>query len=113
MKAEKEQPDAQSKELGDKQYLLKRNVLKYAKMGLNANEIGKLLDISPRTVQRYLKMDETTQTAQRKEKAVQMSKAGYTYKQIGDTLGVSKTAVYLWMREYKDQEQIKNTESCK
>lgn len=101
MKEENKQAEDENKPLSDKQYILKRNVLKYARMGLNVAEIGKLLDISGRTVQRYLKMGETTQTTQRKTRAVQLSKEGYSYMQIAQTLGVTKTSVYNWMRDHK------------
>jgi len=87
---------------------IKQNVLDkiagYYLKGLNYKEIGKLLDISPRTVQRYIKDGECKQLKQPKtiqQRAIEMHKQGFSYSEIGKKLKVSKTTVYNWHKAIK------------
>lgn len=78
----------------------------YYLKGLNYKEIGKLLDISPRTVQRYIKDGECKQLKQPKTKqqqAFDMHRQGFSYSEIANKLKVSKTTVYLWHKKHKEE----------
>lgn len=83
-------------------------IIRYKDMGLTTGEIGKLLDLSPRTIQRYLK-DERKQEAEtptfsnRQTKAIKLHVSGMSYAEIARRMKVSKTTVYLWHRKYKSQ----------
>ena len=68
----------------------------YFVKGLTYAEIGKLLDISPRTVQRYItsngiKEELTVTTIQ--QQAFELSKKGFSYAEIADKLRVTKQTV--------------------
>ncbi|MDO5665142.1 MAG: helix-turn-helix domain-containing protein [Bacteroidia bacterium] len=81
-------------------------VRRYCLMGLNGKEIGKLLDISPRTVQRYISESGTRETSEPKtiqQKAFELSAKGFSYSEVAKRLRVSKTTVYLWHRKRKQQ----------
>lgn len=76
----------------------------YYLKGLNYKEISKLLDISPRTVQRYVKESGCRKINNPKslhQKAFELSAKGFSYAQIAKKLKVSKTTVYLWHRKQK------------
>ncbi len=81
-------------------------ISRYYLMGLNGKEIGKLLDISPRTVQRYISESGTRETTEPKtiqQKAFELSAKGFSYAEIAKRLQISKTTVYLWHRKRKQQ----------
>lgn len=85
---------------------LKRTTLEqitgYYLKGLNYKEIGKLLDISPRTVQRYMKESDCKERLEPKTlqlRAVEMHASGWSYSEIAKKLKVSRTTVYLWNRK--------------
>lgn len=90
----------------DAKTMIADKVTGYYIKGLNYKEIGKLLDISPRTVQRYVaeseckKLDEPKTLQQR---AIEMHKQGWSYAEIAHRLKVSKTSVYLWHKKAKQQ----------
>lgn len=78
-----------------------QKAFKYFSMGLTAREIGKLLDLSPRTIERYMldggwKRQEDTRTL--KEKAKDLKNNGKTYAQIAELLGISKGTVYNYLK---------------
>jgi transposase len=76
----------------------------YYLKGLNYKEIGKLLDISPRTVQRYIKSSECKKLLELKtlqQRAIEMHLQGWSYAYIAKKLKVSKTTIYLWHRKVK------------
>lgn len=78
----------------------------YYLKGLNYTEIGKLLDISPRTVQRYAKESECKKLTEPKamqQRAIDMHLQGWSYSEISKKLKVSKTTIYLWHRKAKEQ----------
>lgn len=90
----------------DAKTLISEKVTGYYLKGLNYKEIGKLLDISPRTVQRYVKENECKKLTEPKtlqQKAVEMHNQGFSYSDIAKKLRVSKTTVYLWHRKIKEQ----------
>jgi len=79
-------------------------VRKYFLMGLNGKEIGKLLDISPRTVQRYILESGCREISEPKtiqQKAFELSGKGFSYSEVAKRLRISKTTVYLWHKKRK------------
>lgn len=90
----------------DAKTLITEKVTGYYLKGLNYKEIGKLLDISPRTVQRYVKESECKRLETEKplqQRAIEMHQQGWSYSEIARKLKVSKTTVYLWHRKAKEQ----------
>lgn len=90
----------------DAKTLITEKVTGYYLKGLNYKEIGKLLDISPRTVQRYVKESECKRLETEKplqQRAIEMHSQGFSYSEIARKLKVSKTTVYLWHRKAKEQ----------
>lgn len=87
---------------------LTEKVKYYYFKGLNHHEIGKLLDISPRTVQRYMKQadckDSTKPKPSREQKAVEMHAGGWSYAEIAKKMKVCKTTVYLWCKKARTPE---------
>lgn len=84
--------------------IISEKVTGYYLKGLNYKEIGKLLDISPRTVQRYIKDSNCRELDEPKtiqQKAFELSERGFSYSEIAKKLRVSKTTVYLWHRKRK------------
>jgi DNA-directed RNA polymerase specialized sigma24 family protein len=91
------------------QAALMQSIGKYHLKGLNAKEIGKLLDVSQRTVQRYLKAGSIKQNAEIQtlpQKAVTLSKQGFSYTQIAKKLRCSKTTVYNHIKKIRLQANI-------
>ena len=83
----------------------------YAK-GLTYAEIGKLLDISSRTVQRYITASEIKKELDApktmQQKAFELSAKGFSYAEIAKKLRVTKTTVYNWHRKKKQTELSEN-----
>ena len=82
-----------------------KEVTRYFNMGLTSSEIAKLLDLTQRTVQRYIKkydMRSENKPVPLEEKAFRMVQNGYSYSEIGKRLKVTKTTVYKWMRKRKE-----------
>lgn len=76
----------------------------YYLKGLNYKEIGKLLDLSPRSVQRYAKAAKCRKITEPKSlqrRALEMHANGWSYSEIGKKLRVSKTTIYLWHKKAK------------
>ncbi len=85
----------------------KAKAQRYFLMGLNSTEIGKLLDISPRTVQAYMQAGrwrEKKTPALIKQRAYEMKIDGWTYREIAEALQVSKGTVYNYVREMREAE---------
>ena len=77
----------------------------YYLKGLNAKEIGKLLDISARTVQRYMKDNNFKEHANPltvEQKAHDLYTKGLTYRQIAKAIGKSRTTVYYYLQRFKE-----------
>lgn len=78
----------------------------YYLKGLNYKEIGKLLDISPRTVQRYVKESGCRQLSEPKtlqQRAVELHSRGWSYSEIAKKLKISRTTAYTWNKKAKAQ----------
>lgn len=73
----------------------------YHLMGLNAPEIGKLLNVSSRTVQRYIKRERVNNPLPKKPKlqAAELYRQGYSYQQIAGIIGRCRTTVYNYLKE--------------
>lgn len=76
---------------------IKEIAFKYFCKGLNSKEIGKLLDISYRTIQSWMlanKWKLKIKATSIDEKILQLKKKGYSYSQISKLLLISKTTIY-------------------
>lgn len=75
----------------------------YHLMGLNAPEIGKLLNVSPRTVQRYIKRERVNNPLPKKPKlqAAELYRQGYSYRQIAGITGKCRTTIYNYLKEVR------------
>lgn len=79
-------------------------VYAYHTKGLNAKEIGKLLGLSERTVQRYARQmncKALKQPKTREVRALELHKEGFSYAEIAKKLRVCKATVYNWHRKAK------------
>lgn len=86
------------------QSLLIGKCYQYHLKGLTAKEIGKLLDLSERTVQRWAKdgnFKELAAPTTLQTKAVALYNKGLSYSQIAATLNVCKTTVYNYLKVSK------------
>jgi DNA-directed RNA polymerase specialized sigma24 family protein len=85
--------------------LITEKIRGYYAKGLTYAEIGKLLDISPRTVQRYITSSgmkkELSEPKTIQQKAFELSAKGFSYAEIAGKLRVTKTTVYNWHRKRK------------
>lgn len=75
---------------------------RYYLKGLTCIEIGKLLDLSPRTVERYSQLDKWRQRANPQpmaDRARLLHQQGMSYAAIARTLAVSKSTVYNYVKE--------------
>lgn len=78
----------------------------YYLKGLNYNEISKLLDISPRTVQRYIKESDCKKRTEPKtlqQRAIDLHAHGWSYSEIAKKLKISRTTAYLWNKKAKQR----------
>ena len=76
----------------------------YYCLGLNSKEIGKLLDVSYRTVQNWMKLYKwkINKTPQPIKKVVfEMSNNGVTYNEIANKLNISRSTVSNWIKQQK------------
>ncbi len=91
---------------------INKKIAKYYFMGLNSKEIAKLLDLSTRTVQRYVKNDSQEpskkQTNTRKAKVLDYVGQGFSYSQAAKRFSISRTTVYNWVRAAKPQPNTEN-----
>lgn len=86
---------------------------RYHLKGLTAKEIGKLLNISPRTFQRWkvaYQFDELERVPEKEtitiqERAVQMANAGLSYSQIGRKLKRCKATIYNYVKAERQREK--------
>jgi transposase len=77
----------------------------YYLKGLNGVEIGKLLDVSPRTIQRYVKDNKFKELAAPKalqRRAIELHQRGHSYREIAITLRKSRTTVYYYLKKMRD-----------
>lgn len=83
-------------------------IYQYAIKGLSTKEIGKLLDLSDRTIQRYMKQSKFKPEIKPKThhaRALELHKMGFSYVEIAKKLRVCKSTVYNWHRKAKQVEQ--------
>jgi len=91
----------------DLKEIITKKVRGYYTKGLTYSEIGKLLDISPRTVQRYVTncgvKKELSGAKTLQQRAFDLSAKGFSYTEIAQKLRVTKTTVYNWHKRKKAQ----------
>ena len=74
---------------------------RYYLHGLTCKEIGKLLDLSPRTVERYSQLDQWREQANPQplaDRALALHQQGVSYTGISKALQISKATVYNYLR---------------
>lgn len=82
----------------------------YHLKGLNFAEIGKLIDISPRTVERYSQQDHWKAKANPKAlsmRILELSKQGFKASTIARTIGMSRGTVYYHLKALERKESAK------
>lgn len=87
---------------------IRNRAFQYYCKGLNSKEIGKLLDISYRTIQNWMSADNWKNKRSPtpvKQKALGLYNDGFSYKSIAKMLNVSRTTVYLWIKDIRSQEK--------
>ena len=80
---------------------IRERAYEYHVKGLTCAEIAKLLDLSPRTVERYSLVEKWRERANPQplaERAKVLQKQGFSYAQIARTLAVGKSTVYGYLR---------------
>ncbi|MPR32397.1 helix-turn-helix domain-containing protein [Salmonirosea aquatica] len=83
---------------------LEAQAFKYYAMGLSCREVGKLLDLSARTVERYSQKNRWQDKLSVKtveQRAYELHEAGKTYEEIAKALKVSRATVYNYMKRHK------------
>ena len=83
---------------------IRKEILRYHAKGLTSREIGKLTDLSTRTVQRCLreaKASTPTQLSAMEQKAIDLHRQGWSYAEIARKLKICKTTVYNWHKKAK------------
>lgn len=91
-----------------KQNLLVSKAYNYYLKGLNTKETAVLLNISARTVQRYIKENGFEQKANPKplpQIAYDLYKKGLNYQQIAKAIGKKKTTVYYYLKEMRSEQK--------
>ena len=82
---------------------------KYYMMGLSCWEIGKLLDKSERTIERYMQKGQWRNRLTAKSievRAFELSEKGKSYSEIADILGCSKSSAYNYLKRYRAKNQV-------
>jgi DNA-binding NarL/FixJ family response regulator len=78
-----------------------QKALRYFTMGLTAPEIGKLLDKSPRTIERYIQDNDWKRPIDDRtlqERANALVSSGKSYSEVAKELGICKTTVYNYLK---------------
>lgn len=92
--------------------IITKKVRGYYAKGLTYSEIGKLLDISPRTVQRCIMSSgvkkELSEPKTLQQRAFDLSAKGFSYSEIAHKLRVAKTTVYNWHKRRKQATKPEN-----
>lgn len=85
---------------------------RYYLKALTAKEIGKLIDVSPRTVQRWFSLYQFEKLAEMPDcetipqKAVRMAAAGLSYSQIAKKLRRCKATIYNYVKAAKNESSM-------
>lgn len=85
---------------------IRERAYRYHLKGLTCLEIGKLLDLSPRTIERYSQTDKWKERANPQPLAARaktLYKQGLSYAKIAKTLRVGKSTVYNYLRTSKKE----------
>jgi predicted transcriptional regulator len=80
---------------------IRERAFNYHIKGLTFLEIGKLLDLSPRTVERYSQVDEWKAKANPvalPQRAKELRKRGFSCATIAQMIGVSKSTVFNYLK---------------
>ena len=96
MKTTQKQTPASTTEANDR-----ARAYRYYLHGLTCKEIGKLLDLSPRTVERYSQLDKWHQQANPQpmaDRARLLHQQGVSYAGIAKALQVSKATVFNYVK---------------
>jgi len=95
---------------------IKKKAFSYYALGLTAFEVAKLLDLNPRTVQKWQTEQKWTQKLNPnslKDKCLEMQNKGMTYVQISEILQISKSTVNRYIKEAKTATQNKVLKNAK
>ena len=87
-----------------KQTTSQAKAYRYYVMGLNCQEIGKLLDLSARTIERYMQVGgwkEATNGKSIEAKAHELHESGKTYAEVAKALQISKGTVFNYLKRHK------------
>ena len=87
-----------------KQNLMVSKAYNYYLKGLNAKETALLLNISARTVQRYIKENGFEEKANPKplpQIAIELFEKGLSYQQIAKAIGKKRTTVYYYLKKMR------------
>ncbi|MBS1776912.1 MAG: helix-turn-helix domain-containing protein [Bacteroidetes bacterium] len=93
--------------ISDKMPELVGRAYQYHLRGLNAKEIGKLIDTNPRTVQRWIaqyKFAENAAPTPLKQRAYNLYQKGLSYTAIAKALRKSRSMVYYYIRELREND---------
>lgn len=90
--------------------VIEEKIRSYYLKGLTYAEIGKLLDVSSKTVQRYISdcniKEEINQPKTLEQRAIDLHNTGFSYSDIARKLKVSRTTAYLWNKKYREKMMI-------
>lgn len=82
---------------------------RYYLMGLNLQEISKLLDNAPvRTIEKWQIKEQWTalrETTPIKERVLSLQRAGRSYSEIAEILKINRVTVWRWLKQAKATEQ--------
>jgi uncharacterized protein YjcR len=87
---------------------IKEQAFKYYLKGLTFAEIGKLLDISPRTIERYSQDDKWKEKASdstRLNRVQELYQKGFSYLEIAGKVGISRSTVYNYLKASNSQQE--------
>lgn len=90
---------------------LEAQAFRFHVMGLTCREIGKLLDLSARTVERYSQRNRWKESVSGKaveQQAHEMHENGKSYAKIAQILNVSKGTVFNYLKRYRANLAAKN-----
>ncbi|MCF2520945.1 terminase gpP N-terminus-related DNA-binding protein [Dyadobacter sp. CY351] len=90
--------------MAKKTHTIKERAFNYHVKGLTFSEIAKLLDLSPRTVERYSQVDEwkaKANPAALPQRAKELQGRGFSCARIAQMIGVSKSTVFNYLKAYR------------
>ncbi|MCF2495773.1 terminase gpP N-terminus-related DNA-binding protein [Dyadobacter chenhuakuii] len=96
--------------MAKKTLTIKERAFNYHVKGLTFSEIGKLLDLSPRTVERYSQVDEWKARANQvvlPQRAKELRGRGFSCTTIAQMIGVSKSTVSNYLRRAEVKNKAK------